>query len=162
MNIFQLVFKQMRQRSLSTWLTMLSVLLGVGLAVAVLILQRESAQLFGQSDFGYDIIIGPPKGSPLQLTLNTVYHMDKSPGNIPYSLYEDMARHGRGPATGPTTRPDYGPFVKQAIPFMVGDSYNGHRLVGTSPQMFGFDDDGKPVDSPFEYRKGRHYEFAEG
>src|SRR5258708_22073304 len=112
MNLFQLILKNMRQRALSTWLTLLSVVIGVALAVAVLILQRESAQLFGQSDFGYDIIIGPPKGSPLQLTLNTVYHMDKSPGNIPYSLYEDMSRHGRCPATRPTTRPDYGPFVQ--------------------------------------------------
>src|SRR5207302_4833838 len=123
MNLFQLVFKQMRQRALSTWLTLLSVLLGVALAVAIVILQRESASLFGQSDFGYDIIIGPPKGSPLQLTLNTVYHLDKSPGNLPYSLYEDMSRKGKAPPG----RADYGFYVKQAIPFMVGDSFNGHR-----------------------------------
>ena len=31
MNLFQLTFKQMRQRALSTWLTLLSVLLGVAL-----------------------------------------------------------------------------------------------------------------------------------
>src|SRR6266404_4881673 len=97
MNLFQLVFKQMRQRALSTWLTLLSVVIGVALAVAIMILQRESDHLFGQSDFGYDVIIGPPKGSPLQLTLNTVYHLDKSPGNVPYSLYEDMARRGKAP-----------------------------------------------------------------
>ena len=159
MNLFQLVLKQMRQRALSTWLTLLSVIIGVGLAIAILILQRESGALFGQSDFGYDIIVGPPKGSPLQLTLNTVYHMDKSPGTIPYSLYEDMSRKGKPPEG----RQNYGFFVKHAIPFMVGDSYKGHRLVGTSPQMFGFEDDGKPVtNEPFEYRKGRKYEMAEG
>ena len=79
MNLFQLIFKQMRQRALSTWLTMLSVLLGVALAVAIMILRRESAALFGQSDFGFELIIGPPKGSPLQLVLNTVYHLDISP-----------------------------------------------------------------------------------
>src|SRR2546423_9685211 len=133
MNFFQIILKQMRQRSLSTWLTMLSVLLGVALAVAIMVLRREGQNLFAQTDFGYDIIIGPPKGSPLQLTLNTVYHMDKSPGNIPYSLYEDMARRGKAPPG----RQDFGFFVKSAIPFMVGDSYNGHRIVGTSPQMFG-------------------------
>ena len=159
MNLFQLVLKQMRQRALSTWLTLLSVIIGVGLAIAILILQRESNQLFGQSDFGYDVLVGPPKGSPLQLTLNTVYHMDKSPGTIPYSLYEDMSRKGKPPEG----RLDYGPYVKHAIPFMVGDSYKGRRLVGTSPQMFGVDDDGKPVTGdPFEYRKGHKYEMAEG
>src|SRR6478672_70999 len=92
MNLFQLVLKQMRQRSLSTWLTMLSVLLGVALAVAIMILRREGQNLFAQTDFGYDIIVGPPKGSPLQLVLNTVYHMDQSPGVVPHVIYEDMAR----------------------------------------------------------------------
>jgi putative ABC transport system permease protein len=52
--------------------------------------------------------------------------------------------------------------VKHAVPFMVGDSYKGRRLVGTSPQMFGFNDDGTPQADPFEYRKGRQYEFAQG
>src|SRR5947208_16234230 len=98
MNLFQLILKNMRQRALSTWLTLLSVVIGVALAVAIVILQRESAKLFGQSDFGYDIIIGPPKGSPLQLVLNTVYQLDKSAGNVPYSLYEDLSRKGKAPA----------------------------------------------------------------
>ena len=46
MNFFQIILKQMRQRSLSTWLTMLSVLLGVGLAISILILHREGQNLF--------------------------------------------------------------------------------------------------------------------
>jgi putative ABC transport system permease protein len=159
MNLFELVLKQMRQRVLSTWLTLLSVIVGVALAIAVLILQRESAQLFGVTDFGYDTIIGPPKGSPLQLVLNTVYHLDTSPGNISYSLYEDFAR--KGPA--PKGRTSFEASVKIAVPFMVGDSYNGRRLIGTSPLMFGAGDDGKPVTGEaFEYRKGQRYEIAEG
>ena len=36
--------------------------------------------------------------------------------------------------------------MRLAVPFMVGDSYNGRRIVGTSPQMFGFTDDGKPAE----------------
>jgi putative ABC transport system permease protein len=159
MSFFQIILKQMRQRSLSTWLTMLSILLGVALAVAILILRREGQNLFAQSDFGYDILIGPPKGSPLQLTLNTVYHMDVSPGVIPYQIYEDMARKEK-PLPG---HPDYRPYVKLAVPFMVGDSYNGRRIVGTAPQMFGYDDAGQPVTGQaFEYRVGRPYELASG
>src|SRR5882757_2742909 len=108
MNTFQLVLKQMRQRSLSTALTLLSVLLGVSLAVSIMILRREGKNLFGQTDYGYDILIGPPKGSPLQLTLNTVYHMDVSPGVIPYQIYDDMARK-EPPLPG---HPDYRPYVR--------------------------------------------------
>ena len=159
MNLFQLVLKQMRQRSLSTWLTMLSVLLGVSLAVGIMILSREGQNLFVQKDFGYDILIGPPKGSPLQLTLNTIYHMDVSPGVIPYAIYADMARK-EPPLPG---HPDYRPYVRIAVPFMVGDSFKGRRIVGTSPQMFGFNDDGTPVAGrKFEYRQGKGYDLAQG
>ena len=161
MNVFQLVLKQMRQRSLSTWLTILSIALGVTLAIAIMILQREGSNLFGQTDFGYDIIIGPPKGSPLQLTLNTVYHMDVSPGVVPYQIYEDMAR--KGPPPKEPGHADYRRYVKLAIPFVVGDSYKGKRIVGTSPLMFGVDDDGQPVrGEAFQYRLGKSYELAEG
>jgi putative ABC transport system permease protein len=86
MNLLQLVLKQMRQRALGTWLTMLSILLSVALATAVLIAYRESGKIFGQSDYGYDVIVGA-KGSRLQLVLNTVYHLDVSPGNVPYTVY---------------------------------------------------------------------------
>src|ERR1700759_3700981 len=108
MNLLQLVLKQMRQRALGTWLTMLSVLLGVGAAVSVLIVQQGSNSLLGQTDYGYDLIVG--KGSPVQLVLNTVYHIDNSPGNIPYSLYETLAnpRH---------------PQAKIPVPIVVGDTY---------------------------------------
>ena len=140
MNLFQLVIKQMRQRALGTTLTLLSVLLGVSLAISIMILRREGQNLFTQTDFGYDLILGPPKGSPLQVTLNTVYHMDVSPGVIPYSLFQDVTR--TKPLPG---HPDFHRYVKQAVPFMVGDSYQGRRIVGTSPAMFGFNDDGTPA-----------------
>jgi putative ABC transport system permease protein len=130
MNFFQLVIKQMRQRALSTWLTLLSVMLGVGLAIAIMIFQREGQKLFGQSDFGYDVIVGP-KGSPTQLVLNTVYHLDQSPGNIPYVIYENLARPRH-------------PQVRSAIPYVVGDDYKGFRVVGTSKELFLTDHEGKP------------------
>ena len=152
MNLLQLVFKQMRQRALSTWLTTLAVLLGVALAVSLMSTMRGSEAIFGQSDYGYDVIVGA-KGSPLQLTLNTVYHLDKSPGNIPYTLYEKMLRD-----------PNFRALVRIAVPTAVGDSYKGRRIVGTLPKLFGINDDGTPLpeDRVFEYRPGRKYEIAQG
>lgn len=149
----------MRQRALSTSLTLLSVLLGVALAIGILILRRESAALFAQTDFGYELLIGPAKGSPLQLTLNSVYHMDVSPGVLPYSVYEDLSRTTPAPAG----RADYRRSVRFAVPTVVGDSVNGDRVIGTTPLMFGIGDDGKPVEGEaFQYRKGRSYQFAKG
>ncbi len=156
MNVFQLVLKQMRQRSLSTWLTLLSVLLGVGLAASILMLRREGRSLFGQSDYGFDVVVGA-KGSKLQLVLNTVYQVQSSPGNIPYSLYEQMTQ---GSVQDNPLRRD----VRLAVPMTVGDNFKGFRVVGTTPAMFGYDEAGDrlPDDRAFQYRLGRRFQFAQG
>ncbi|MCY2951465.1 MAG: ABC transporter permease [Planctomycetota bacterium] len=150
MNLLQLVIKQMRQRALSTWLTLLSVMLGVGLAVAIMIFRREGEKLFGQSDYGYDLIVGA-KASKLQLVLNTVYHLDVSPGNIPYSMYRELAAKDQT-------------MVWWALPMAVGDEYNGYRVVATGPNVFPTDHEGKGIKAGqvFEYRLGRSFEFAQG
>ena len=156
MNFLQLILKQMRQRALSTWLTLLSVILGVGLAVAIMVFQREGEKLFGQSDFGYDLIVGP-KGSPLQLVLNTVYGLDQSPGNIPYGIYEDLSRPRHL-------------LVRAALPFAVGDTFEGYRVIGTLPHAFPVDHEGNRIDGDkemdlsrvYQYRQGRQFSFREG
>jgi len=148
MNSLQLVLKQMRQRALSSWLTLLSVTLGVGLAIAIMVFQREGEALFSQADFGYDIIIGP-KASPLQLVLNTVYHLDVSPGNISYSIYEQLTTQSH-------------PLVRNAIPYAVGDEFQGHRIVGTVDRAFPIAFNGQPLNKPLQYRKDRTFEFDEG
>ncbi|HEY8665035.1 MAG TPA: hypothetical protein VIL86_00135, partial [Tepidisphaeraceae bacterium] len=153
MNLFQLVLKQMRQRSLSTWLTMLSVTLGVGLAIAVMIFYYQGGKVFGQSNFGYEVIVGHP-GSPLQLVMNTVYQIDRSPGNIPYALYEEML----------TRNSRYYKDVRIAVPYAVGDTWRGHRIIGTLPKLFGVDDEGSPLPTQqvLEYQLGDRYAMALG
>lgn len=129
MNLLQLVLKQMRQRALGTSLTLLSVLLGVALAASIVIVLRGADNLLGQKSFGYDVIIGT-KASPLQLVVNTVYHISTSPGNIPYAAFEQLEHD-------PTFRALY----RTAVPFGVGDSYKGFPIVGTLPRILGFDDE---------------------
>lgn len=132
MGTFQLILKQMRQRALGTWLTLLSVLLGVALAIAILLMRDAGQALFGQTEYGYDAIVGIGKGSPTSLVMNTVYHIDKSPGNIPYYVYEllNTQRRKRG------TEFDYHRHIKLAVPIAVGDTYKGRAIVGTLPKMF--------------------------
>lgn len=153
MNLLQLVLKQMRQRSLSTTLTLVSVVLGVALAIAILLVRRESEKLFGQTDYGYDVLVGA-KGSPLQLVMNTVYQIDRSPGNIPYSLYDELAN-------GQSFRAA----VRIAVPTAAGDTYKNYRIIGTIPQLFGVSEDGTeklPPERTLEYRPGKRYEVADG
>lgn len=150
MNLFQLILKQIRQRALSTVLTVFSITLGVALAIAIMVLQREGKNLFGQTEFGYEVIVGV-KGSGLQLVANTVYRVDRSPGNIPYAVYERLLKD-------PIFRRD----VKYAIPQCVGDSYEGLPIVGTTPQFFGYDDQGNrlPEGKRFEYQPGKSFEVV--
>jgi putative ABC transport system permease protein len=161
MNYFQLVLKQMRQRALSTWLTTLSVMLGVALAIAIMVMGRESQSLFGQSDYGFDAIMGK-KGSKLQLVLNTIYHLDVSPGNIPYEQYTRLLKL---PAGFPAQADNYAQYVRLAEPFVVGDTLNGqYRIVGTLNSYFGFDDQGRPLppDQVMDYRPGQKLQIADG
>ena len=154
MTLLQIILKNMRQRALGTWLTLLSVMLGVALAIAVLIVYREGKSLFGQTEFGYDVIVGVNRGSPMQLVMNTVYHIDQSPGNIPYATYESLLND-----------PQHRRNVKIAVPVAVGDSYKNHRIVATLPKMFGYDNDGRtplPADATFQYVRGQAYAFEQG
>jgi putative ABC transport system permease protein len=140
----------MRQRALSTWLTLLSVLLGVGLATAVMILYRGGGALFGQTEFGYDVLVGPPKGSALQLVMNTIYQIDESSGVVPYAVYEDLLKNRAN--------------VKIAVPYAVGDTYKNHRIIGTATKLFGVDDEGNPLppERVLEYKTGRRYSVRQG
>jgi putative ABC transport system permease protein len=130
----QLVLKQMRQRALGTWLTLLSVLLGVALAIAILLLRDAGAALFGQTEYGFDVILGVAQGSPTQLVMNTVYHIDRSPGNMPYWVYEQASNQNRPPRGSKEF--DFHQHVRLAVPIAVGDTYQSRPIVGTLPKMF--------------------------
>ena len=48
MSIFRIVWKNIRQRSLASMLTIFSIMLGVALVVSILILKQESSDAFNQ------------------------------------------------------------------------------------------------------------------
>jgi putative ABC transport system permease protein len=77
------------------------------------------------------------RGSQLQLVLNTVFHLETSPGNIPWTLYREIAANPR---------------VSLAVPYAVGDNYRGYRVVGTTEEMF----------TKFRYRSGLGFEVEPG
>ena len=136
MNTLRIVYKNIKQRSLSSMLTILSVLLGVGLVTAILILKNESEDAFNQAATGYEIIVGP-KGSSLQLTLSTVYQIGLPIQNMPLKVYDLLKNDKR---------------VRLAIPYVFGDNYKNFRITGTVSELF----------SEFEYKKGIRYKLDEG
>lgn len=121
MTLGALVLRSLRHRRLATALSALSVALGVGLVLGIDTLRREARDHFQNAAVSWDLVVGP-KASPLQIVLYTVFQMDEAPGTIPVSAYERLRKDPR---------------VRTALPWVVGDSYRGFRIVGTSGDLFG-------------------------
>jgi putative ABC transport system permease protein len=82
---------------------------------------KEQAQAtFTGVNEGFDAVLGA-RGSKLQLVLNSIFHLESSPGNLPWADFQDIAQN---------------PNVELAVPIAVGDNYHGYRLVGTTPDYF--------------------------
>jgi putative ABC transport system permease protein len=124
-----IVRRSLSQHALSTAITLLSVALASGLVMAVFCVNDQTYDAFTGGPVGFDAVLGA-RGSQLQLVLNTVFHLETSPGNIPWEMYLAMRKDPR---------------VALAIPYAVGDNYKGFRIVGTTEEMF----------TRFEYQEGR-------
>ncbi len=130
-----LVGRSLRQHALSTTITVASVGLACGLVLAVFAIQAQSLRAFTAGPLGFDGVLGA-RGSQLQLVLNAVFHLETSPGNIPWTLYEAIAEN---------------PQVRRAIPYAVGDNYRGFRIVGTTGSLF---EDRDGTDAPLVVAPG--------
>ncbi len=118
MNLFGLSWKSVLYKPWSTLLSVLLFALGIGLVVFLFLLQKQVQDNFKKNMAGIDLVIGA-KGSPLQLVMSSMYHIDAPTGNI--SL-KDIR---------PFLKPKH-PFIEQAVPMALGDSYRGYRIVGTT------------------------------
>jgi putative ABC transport system permease protein len=122
MNLVTIAWKSIRQRALASSLTALSVALGVMLMVSVLVVHGIVNRVFSQSTSGYDLVVGA-KGSPLQLVLNTIYHLGDPVENIPYLYYKQLKAD---------------PSIENAIPICMGDvtQKGNFRIIGTTSEFF--------------------------
>ncbi|MCC6793881.1 MAG: ABC transporter permease [Candidatus Hydrogenedentes bacterium] len=134
--IFLIVRRSLRQHALSTCVTLLAVALASGLVMSVFAIQRQTYEAFTGGELGFDAVLGA-RGSQLQLVLNTVFHLETSPGNIPWGMYQAMKADRR---------------VEIALPYATGDNYMGFRIVGTTDEIF----------TKFHYRAGKTFEVDEG
>jgi putative ABC transport system permease protein len=93
-------------------------LLGLGLAsiTFLLLVGAQLSKAFERDLAGIDVVVGA-KGSPMQLILSGVLHIDVPPGNVPLQAVKALASH---------------PMVQSIIPISLGDNYAGYRIVGTT------------------------------
>jgi len=116
-NAVSVSFAYLRARWLNTALVVFLLALGVATIALVLLVSAQLESRMGRDARGIDLVVGA-KGSPLQLVLSAVYHLDIPTGNI--ALKDAKALAARKP------------LVKKTIPLSLGDSYKGFRIVGTT------------------------------
>ena len=116
MNLFTLSWKYLRDKPLNTFLNVLLMSLGVAIILVLLILNTQLGDSLGKNKRGIDLVVGA-KGSPLQLILANVYHIDFPTGNIKLDEAKNLMRNR---------------LIKSSIPLALGDNYRGFRIVGTN------------------------------
>jgi len=113
-NLATLSASYLRARPLQTVLSLGLLALGVGTIVAALLVVSQLEERMGRDARGIDLVVGA-KGSPMQIILSGIYHLDAPTGNIPLAASQSIAKNR---------------MVKRAIPLALGDSWKGFRIVG--------------------------------
>jgi putative ABC transport system permease protein len=115
--IGKLAWKNLWFKPLNTVLSLVLLTASVAIISLLILLQEQFEKQFSSNIDGVDLVMGA-QGSPLQLILSSVYHVDAPTGNIDYKEAEVWMKH---------------PFVETAIPLAFGDNYRGFKIVGTTP-----------------------------
>lgn len=116
--MLKLSWKNLVNKPLNMALSLILFALGVGLISLLLNLNHQIEERFNKNLAGVDLVLGA-KGSPLQMILCAMYHVDNPTGNVPIEKSKAFLN------------PKH-PLIKQAVPLSLGDSYRGYRIVGTT------------------------------
>lgn len=136
MLVLSLAWKSLKNRKLTTGLTVLSIALSVALLLGVENVRVGARESFSNTISGTDLIVGA-RGGSLQLLLYSVFRMGSATNNITYDSYRHFAEHQA---------------VAWTIPYSLGDSHRGFRVVGTTNDFY----------EHYKFRRTRSIEFAEG
>jgi putative ABC transport system permease protein len=118
MNLLSLVVSYLKAKPLNTLLNIILLALGIAVITILLLFSNQLKEKISDNTKGIDLVVGA-KGSPLQLILCNIFHIDFPTGNIKLYEADRLAKHR---------------LVKSAIPLALGDSYQNFRIIGTNRQ----------------------------
>lgn len=131
-----LASRSLWNRRFTTLLTAASVALSVALLLGVERVRAGARESFSNTISQTHLIVGA-RGGAVQLLLYTVFRMGNATNNVSFESYRKYASH---------------PAVEWTIPFSLGDSYRGFRVVGTNEDFY----------ARYRYRGDRQLAFSEG
>lgn len=114
--IAKLAWRNIWFKPLNTLLSIILLSSSVAIITVLILLQKQFEEKFSNTINGVDLVLGA-QGSPMQLILSSVYHIDNPTGNISYDSAKVWMNH---------------PFIEKAIPLAFGDNYRGFKIVGTN------------------------------
>ena len=130
--------KNILSKPLSSFISLALLTLGIGIISLLLQLNSLIKDQMDNNLRGIDMVVGA-KGSPLQLILSSVYHVDSPTGNISYKEAEKISNNR---------------MVGSSIKLLYGDNHKGYRIVGTEKKFIdlykGVFKEGKEWEKPFE------------
>lgn len=118
MKTIAISWRYLWSRPLAAALNLLLLSLGLASITLVLLVSHQINQAFERDLAGIDVVVGA-KGSPMQLILSGVFHLDVPTGNVPLAAIKALESH---------------PQVAKIIPISLGDSFRGFRIVGTTAE----------------------------
>lgn len=136
MSVFFLSFQSLKSRLFPISLCVFSLAISVALFLGVERVRQGAEDGFTHTIAETDLVVGA-RGGPLQLLLYSVFHIGNPINNIRYDSYQKYKDH---------------PMVAWTIPFSLGDSYRGKRVVGTTRDFF----------KHYRYRGGESLRFYKG
>jgi len=131
-----LAIKSLRNRLLTTGLTVASIALSVALLVGIENVRIGMRESFSQTISQTDLIAGS-RGGTIQLLLYSVFGIGSPTNNVSYATYERIREH---------------PAVAWTIPYSLGDSHRGYRVIGTTEDFY----------RHYRFRENRPIQFAAG
>lgn len=134
--LLSLAYRSLKNRKLTSILTLLSLALSVSLWVGIEHIRVGARESFSNTISQTDLIVGA-RGGSLQLLLYTVFHMGSPTANVSYESYDKIKTQ---------------PAVLWTIPISLGDSHRGYRVVGTNEDFY----------RQYRYRQDRRIEFEQG
>ena len=111
-----LSWRYLWSRPLAASLNLLMLTLGLASITFVLLVSQQISRAFERDLAGIDVVVGA-KGSPMQLILSGVFHLDVPTGNVPLAAVKALEKN---------------PQIAKVIPISLGDSFRGFRIVGTT------------------------------
>jgi putative ABC transport system permease protein len=117
--LFKLTWANLAARPMATFLTVATLAAAVSLISLLIQFSAHIDERLSRDVAGVDLVVGA-KGSPLQLILSSLLHIDIPTGNIPLSEAQGVMRH---------------PQAAMAVPLALGDSFRGFRIVGTDAEF---------------------------